>query len=288
MSETKINRRQTTNSPAVDEESGVLFIPVDRIRPNRAQPRNRFDTNTMIRLADSVRRYGILQPLTVRIPPRQSSDDDVVITHAPVYELIAGERRLRAARLAGLAEVPCILMKADNRKAAILGLVENVQRADLNPFEEAEAIRRLMNEWGATQLEVAERLGKAQSTIANKLRLLRLSADQRARILAANLTERHARALLRLETESERTDALNAMIAEQMTAPDAERYVTELLNPPEEAAQIIRVPLIRDVRIFINTLSKAVESIRRSGLDAKSAETETDEYIQYTVFIPKI
>lgn len=256
--------------------SKLIQLPIGIIHPSSSQPRKEFDEIELAGLAESIRRNGILQPITVR----RRTDG--------CYELIAGERRLRAARLAGLAEVPCILMKADNRKAAILGLVENVQRADLNPFEEAEAIRRLMNEWGATQLEVAERLGKAQSTIANKLRLLRLSADQRARILAANLTERHARALLRLETESERTDALNAMIAEQMTAPDAERYVTELLNPPEEAAQIIRVPLIRDVRIFINTLSKAVESIRRSGLDAKSAETETDEYIQYTVFIPKI
>ncbi len=254
----------------------LITLPIGVIHPSSSQPRTNFDETELSGLADSIRRNGILQPITVR----KRSDG--------CYELIAGERRLRAARLAGLCDVPCILMQADRRKAAILGLVENVQRADLDPFEEAEAIRRIMNEWGATQLEVAEKLGKAQSTVANKLRLLRLSPDQRARILAAGLTERHARALLRLETEAERNDALNAMIVEQMTAPDAERYVSDLLNPPEEELSVIRVPLIRDVRIFINTLSKAVESIRKSGLDAKSAETETDEYIQYTVFIPKL
>ncbi len=256
----------------------LIHLPIGVIHPSSSQPRTRFDEGELSGLAESIRRNGILQPITVR----KRTDG--------CYELIAGERRLRAARLAGLAEVPCILIKADNRKAAILGLVENIQRANLDPFEEAEAIRRLMNEWGATQLEVAERLGKAQSTVANKLRLLRLSTDQRARILAAALTERHARALLRLERESDRNDALNAMIAEQMTAPDAERYVAELLSPPEQPPQTaaaVRMPLIRDVRIFINTLSRAVEAIRKSGLDAKSAETETDEYIQYTVIIPK-
>ena len=257
-------------------DTKLIHLPIGVIHPSSSQPRTRFDESELTGLAESIRRNGILQPITVR----RRTDG--------CYELIAGERRLRAARLAGLGEVPCILMKADNRKAAILGLVENVQRADLDPFEEAEAIRRLMTEWGATQLEVAERLGKAQSTVANKLRLLRLTPDQRTRILSSGLTERHARALLRLETEAERNDALNTMIVEQMTAPDAERYISELLNPPDETAQVIRVPLIRDVRIFINTLSKAVESIRKSGLDAKSAETETEEYIQYTVIIPKM
>ncbi len=257
-------------------DTRLIRLPLGVIHPSSSQPRTHFDEAELSGLAESIRRNGILQPISVR-----RREDGC-------YELIAGERRLRAARIAGLSEVPCILIKADNRKAAILGLVENVQRADLDPFEEAEAIRRLMNEWGVTQLEVAERLGKAQSTVANKLRLLRLSPDQRARILAAGLTERHARALLRLESEAQRNDALNAMIAEQMTAPDAEKHVSELLNPPEDTTQIIRVPLIRDVRIFINTLSKAVESIRRSGLDAKSAETETEEYIQYTVIIPKL
>lgn len=260
------------------KNSRLINLPIGIIHPSSYQPRAHFDENELQGLSESIRRNGLLQPITVR----KRADG--------CYELVAGERRLRAARLAGMGEVPCLLINADNRRAAILGLVENVQRSDLNLFEEAEAIQRLMTEWGATQLEVAQRLGKAQSTVANKLRLLRLTPDQRARILAASLTERHARALLRLESESARSDALNVMIAEQMTAPEAEQYVTNLLNPTvtDEKADAIRVPLIRDVRIFINTLSKAVDTIRKSGLDAKSAETETDEYIQYTVFIPKI
>ena len=190
--------------------------------------------------------------------------------------------------MAGLKKVSCILTDYDDRRAAILGLVENMQRQDLDPFEEAEAIHRLMTEWGATQLEIAQRLGKAQSTVANKLRLLRLSADHRARITAADLTERHARALLRIEDEGKRTDVLNRMIADCMSASEAEKYISELIEEQNAPLKpIIRMPVIGDVRIFVNTLAKAVESIRKSGLDAKSAETETDQYIEYTVITPK-
>ena len=191
----------------------LLSLPIGVIHPSRWQPRTVFDEDELSGLSESIRRNGLLQPITVR-----RRDDGG-------WELIAGERRLRAARLAGLGEVPCIEMRADDRKAAILGLIENVQRQDLNIFEEAEAIRRLMTEWGVTQLELAQRLGKAQSTVANKLRLLRLNEEQRRRILASHLSERHARALLRLDEDSERDEVLNEMIARQMTAAEAETYV---------------------------------------------------------------
>lgn len=253
----------------------LLSLPIGVIHPSRWQPRTVFDEDELSGLSESIRRNGLLQPITVR-----RRDDGG-------WELIAGERRLRAARLAGLAEVPCIEMRADDRKAAILGLIENVQRQNLNIFEEAEAIRRLMTEWGVTQLELAQRLGKAQSTVANKLRLLRLNEEQRRRILASHLSERHARALLRLDEDSERDEVLNEMIARQMTAAEAEAYVEQLLSPTSGGARCVRVPVVRDVRIFVNTLTRAVDSIRRSGLDARSAETETDDYIEYTVIIPK-
>ena len=162
------------------------MLPLGLIHPSPYQPRTVFDEEALMGLSESIRRTGLLQPLSVR----KRADGG--------WDLIAGERRLRAARLAGLSSVPCIEMHTDDRRAAMLGLIENVQRADLNPFEEAEAIHRLMDEWGVTQLEVAQRLGKAQSTVANKLRLLRLNPDQRRRILAAGLSERHARALLRV------------------------------------------------------------------------------------------
>ena len=257
------------------------MLPLGLIHPSPSQPRTVFDEEALMGLSESIRRNGLLQPLSVR----KRADGG--------WDLIAGERRLRAARLAGLSSVPCIEMHTDDRRAAMLGLIENVQRADLNPFEEAEAIHRLMDEWGVTQLEVAQRLGKAQSTVANKLRLLRLNPDQRRRILAAGLSERHARALLRLD-EEKRDDALNEMIARQMPALEAETYVDSLLEPPAhlpisaDMVRAMRIPVVRDVRIFVNTLSKAVDSIRKSGLDARSAETETEEYIQYTVILPKV
>ncbi len=258
----------------------LVMLPIGVIHPSRYQPRVMFDDDELFGLSESIRRNGMLQPISVR---RRDGGG---------YELIAGERRLRAARLAGLTKVPCIELTADDRRAALLGLVENMQRENLNVFEEAEAIRRLMCEWGVTQLEVAQRLGKAQSTVANKLRLLRLTQDQRRRIIASHLTERHARALLKIDDDRRRDDALNEIIARQMTVTESEAYIEGVLAPPSEAVReeivrAMRVPLVRDVRVFVNTLSRAVDSIRKSGLDARSAETETEDYIEYTVIIPK-
>lgn len=257
----------------------LIRLPLGIIHPSRYQPRRVFVEEELVGLSESIRRNGLLQPITVR-----RREDGA-------YELIAGERRLRAARLAGLNTVDCIEIKADDRKVALLGLIENMQRENLNIFEEAEAIHRLIDEWGITQFEVAQRLGKAQSTIANKLRLLRLNEEQRRRILASQLTERHARALLRIDDERARDDALNEIIAQQMTVVEAEDYVAKLIDKLNGQAspfpRSMRIPVIGDVRIFVNTLSKAVDSIRKSGLDARSAETETDDYIEYTVIIPK-
>lgn len=267
---------------AIKSKNGrLIHLPIESIQPSRYQPRNVFDETELMGLSESIRRNGLLQPLSVR----RREDGK--------YELIAGERRLRAARIAGLNRVPCIELRADDKRSATLGLIENMQREDLNAFEEAEAIRRLMDEWGVPQFEVAQRLGKAQSTVANKLRLLRLTEDQRRRIIAARLTERHARALLRIDDEAERDDALNEIIARQMPVIEAERYIDDLLAPSKnadmtpEVFHAMRIPVVRDLRIYLNTLTKAVDTIRRSGLDARSAETETEDYIEYTVYIPK-
>ena len=231
-------------------------------------------------LADSIRKNGVIQPLVVR----RREDGG--------FELIAGERRLRAARFAGLKEVPCVEQTVDDRKAAVLCLIENLQRRDLTLFEEAEGIRALMNEWGLSQYETAVRLGKSQSAVANKLRLLRLNPDQRARIVAAGLSERHARALLRLIEDKERDDALNEIIARQLSVRETEEYIDALLAPPVEQVvlekpPVIREHVIRDFRIYVNTLSKAVDTIRLSGLDARADKTENDSFIRYTVIIPK-
>lgn len=258
----------------------LLSIRISQIRPSPFQPRRDFNEEELMGLADSIRKNGIIQPLTVR-----KREDGC-------YELIAGERRLRAARFAGLKEVPCIEQAADDRKAAVLCLIENLQRRDLTLFEEAEGIRALMNEWGLSQYETAVRLGKSQSAVANKLRLLRLSADQRARIVAAGLSERHARALLRLVEDKERDDALNEIIARQLSVRETEEYIETLMNPPPEEPVIekppvIREHVIRDFRIYVNTLTKAVDTIRRSGLDARADKTENESFIRYTVIIPK-
>ena len=258
----------------------LLSIRISQIRPSPFQPRRDFNEEELMGLADSIRKNGIIQPLTVR-----KREDGC-------YELIAGERRLRAARFAGLKEVPCFEQTADDRKAAVLCLIENLQRRDLTLFEEAEGIRALMNEWGLSQYETAVRLGKSQSAVANKLRLLRLSPDQRARIVAAGLSERHARALLRLVEDKERDDALNEIIARQLSVRETEEYIERLMNPPpeepvQEKPPVIREHVIRDFRIYVNTLTKAVDAIRRSGLDAKADKTENESFIRYTVIIPK-
>ena len=262
----------------------LVSLPLSQIRQSPFQPRRDFDERELMGLADSIRKNGIIQPICVR--KREDGS----------YEMIAGERRLRAAKFAGLKEVPCIVQVADDRKAAFLSLIENLQRRDLNLFEEAEGIRALMNEWGLSKSETAVRLGKSQSTIANKLRLLRLNNDQKARIVAAGLSERHARALLRLVEDKERDDALNEIISKQLSVRETEEMIECLMNPPEEtpATQqfsqkppIIREHVIRDFKIYVNTLTKAVDTIRRSGLDARADKVENDSFIRYTVIIPK-
>ena len=259
---------------------GRALLQVDpaHIFPNPYQPRRTFDSNELLGLADSIQKNGILQPLTVR----RRSDG--------MYELIAGERRLRAAKIAGLATLPCIEMTVDDRRSALFSLLENLQRQDLTFFEEADGIARLIHDWGITQQEAAQRLGKAQSTIANKLRLLRITRLQRERIAAANLTERHARALLRLPDGIVRDNALDEIIAKNLNVSAAEKLIDKQLMPPTPAKVTgisRRGPVIRDVRLFVNTISRAVDTMRSSGLDARAAKSETEDYIEYTVYIPK-
>ena len=179
-----MTRRRRTG----ENNATVLQVRIDDIRPNRAQPRIDFDTNSIIRLADSIRRYGILQPLSVR---RLSEE-------GYLYELIAGERRLRAARSLGYCTVPCVIVEADEKMSAELAIIENLLREDLNMFEQAYGFRQLIDNYSMTQEEIARKISLSQSAVANKLRLLRLSYDEQRRIIEAELTERHARALLRL------------------------------------------------------------------------------------------
>lgn len=249
----------------------MMFLAPEDIRPNPFQPRRAFDPEALAELAGSIRRDGLLQPLTVR----RAADGG--------WELIAGERRLRAARMAGLAEVPCLEIQADDDRTSVLALIENLQRQDLNFFEEAEGIARLIEQFGFTQEQAAARIGKAQATVANKLRLLRLSPEQRRRILAAGLTERHARSLLRLP-EDKRDRMLARMIDGKLNVADADRLVAGAAGPKGRGGG---TPVIRDVRLFFNTLTNAVGVMRRSGIEAVAMTQEFEDYYEYTVRIPK-
>ncbi len=248
----------------------VALLPVASIRPNPQQPRRTFTEEGLEALSASIREVGVLQPLSVILEDGQ-----------PV--LVAGERRLRAAARAGLTEVPCLIVEAEPVGSAVLALVENIQREDLDCFEEAEGIRRLMELGELTQTEAARQLGLSQPTVANKLRLLQLSVDQRQRLAAAGCSERHARALLRLD-ENAREPLLRRMIAEGWTVAETERAVARLVEP-RKGRKV--TPLIRDVRLFFNTVNHAVETMKRSGIAARAERRETDDAYEYVIRIPK-
>lgn len=256
------------------EERRILDIPIESIRPNPHQPRTSFSPQELRQLSDSIRHNGILQPLTVR-------------QTGSTYQLIAGERRLRAAKLAGLHSVPCIVMDLSDRNSAILALVENIQRQDLNCFEEAAALEKLITYYGMTQEDAAVRLGRAQSTIANKLRLLRLTDAERSLILENQLTERHARALLRLASSEERLAVLDRVIRLGLNVEKTERLIDERISLTKERRSFAaRSVLFRDVRLFTNTISKAVETMQAAGIPAASQKMQFDDYIEYRIRIP--
>ncbi|WP_283609773.1 ParB/RepB/Spo0J family partition protein [Faecalispora anaeroviscerum] len=258
------------------EKKRVHDIPLNQIRPNPSQPRRIFAPRELQELSDSIRLNGLLQPLTIRKVPGG-------------YELIAGERRLRACFMAGMKSAPSILVDCDEQQSAIYAILENLQRQDLQIFEEAEGIRRLIEEWGVTQEEAASRLGKSQSAIANKLRLLRLSKVEQTMISHAGLTERHARALLRVESEAVRIRLLNRIIEENLNVRQTEELINEEIEKrtQPQAVKNKRTFVIKDVRLFLNTIRHAVDTMRQSGIDAVEQNRETEEFIEYVVRIPK-
>ena len=258
----------------------VIEIPARKIRPNKPQPRQDFYEEDLRSLSQSISNNGLLQPLTVR---KLKNDE---------YELIAGERRLRASVMAGFTKIPCIVMKCSDKDSAIFALIENLQRKDLGMFEEARGINRLIRKYGITQEQAAIQLGKKQSTVANKLRLLRLSYDEQDWIVQAGLTERHARALLKIQNEDSRKEVLSHIIAENLNVKETEKYISSLLDNNKKVQPLHnnnndKKIVVKDVRIFVNTISRAVDTMRMSGIDAVSNKEETEDYIEYTVKIPK-
>lgn len=258
------------------DSSRLSEIPVIYIFPNKSQPRKFFQEEELNSLSNSIYRNGIIQPLTVR---KISSVE---------YELVAGERRLRAAIMAGFSKVPCIVMKCSDNQSAVFALIENIQRADLNMFEEAQAIKKLILECKMTQDQIARQLGKKQSTIANKLRLLKLNEDEQKFIIENNLTERHARLMLKVD-EDERIKVLEKIVEESLNVTDSEKYIENMHNKTfeKQSKKQNHKIVIKDVRIFINTLTKAFDTMKLSGVNAISNKIESDEYIEYSVKIPK-
>ena len=251
------------------ETGRVVFLPARSIRPNPAQPRRSFDEKALAELADSIRHHGVIQPLSVR---RVGGGD----------ELIAGERRLRAAQAAGLGEIPCIVMTMDDAESGLVALVENLQRQDLDFIEEAMGISRLIRTQNLSQEQAARMLGKSQSAIANKLRLLRHSPQVLAAIKQGNLTERHARALLRLGTEQAKMRAIETIVSLGMSVSRTEQYIDNLLSDQGKKPQT-RVNLGG----FLNNLTQSLARIQSAGISAVSERRETEKEIVLTITIPK-
>lgn len=250
------------------ETGRVVFLPAQSIQPNPAQPRKVFAPGALDELAESIRQHGILQPLSVR---RREGG----------YELISGERRLRAAQLAGVTDIPCILMRMDDMESGMAALVENLQRQDLDFIEEAQGIRFLLDRFAMSQEQAARLLGKSQSSIANKLRLLRHSPAVLAALREAGLTERHARALLRLPGEAAVLAAIGEIVRQNMSVARTERYIESLLSAPA-----VKKPAA-SVGAFLNSLTHHLQKIQLSGIPAVSERRETDSQIVLTITIPK-
>lgn len=260
----------------ISDRKLLMLRPCDiKILDN--QPRKNFDDYELKLLADSIAINGIIQPISVR----KAFDGK--------YEIIAGERRYKAAIIVGLRRIPCILHNVDRQTVIIYSIIENIQRSNLTLFEEAMALEQLNKIYGMSQFEMAAKLGIAQSTLSNKLRLLKLEPSLREKIEKTRLSERHARALLRIENHR-REQALDHIIANGLTVLQTEEYVESLINPQIKEApkeEPLRKFVIGDVRLFYNSLSKLVDTLQSAGVDAKTRKFENDKYIEYKVRIKK-
>ncbi|WP_303825649.1 ParB/RepB/Spo0J family partition protein [Ruminococcus flavefaciens] len=251
----------------------VVEINIDDIVPNPYQPRTDFNDD-ITSLAESIAQNGILQPISVR-----KKEDH--------YELIAGERRLRAAKMCQFKVVPCIVHEVSDRHSAVLALVENIQRQDLSFFDEAAAIEKLITHYGMTQEDAAAKLGRAQSTIANKLRLLRLTDKERELIIKYGLTERHGRALLRLGSAEDRLFILGKIIKSNLNVERSEKLIDEFIGIQRDKVSYKKRSIVfQNVKMFVNTINKAVETMQAAGISADSRKIQNEDYIEYRVRIP--
>jgi len=257
----------------------ITMIPIELIRPNPYQPRRKFEQGSLDELCQSIKQYGVIQPINVR---------KISATH---YELVSGERRLRACMQAGLKEIPAIVVDVGEDDSAILAMIENLQRENLSYMEEAEGYRNLIREHGLTQEELAQKIGKSQSTIANKIRLLRLSPTVKKILAENNLSERHARALLKLDNEQLQIKVLQKVCEKGLNVRKTEELVQKALekycSPPKSDEKGRVTKTIKDIRIFVNTIRQAIDTMKKSGVNARAAQIDRGEYLEFIVRIPK-
>ncbi|MEA5136588.1 MAG: ParB/RepB/Spo0J family partition protein [Candidatus Fimivivens sp.] len=251
----------------------VRLVPLDSIDANPAQPRQIFEQKALEELASSIKENGLISPILVRkIGDR--------------FQLIAGERRLKAFKMLGETSIPALLEEADDRRSAALAIIENMQRQDLTFFEEAQAIALLIKTQDITQQQAADRLGLSQSAIANKLRLLRLPKRQVDRLIMAGLTERHARALLPLCGDERLENVVTRLVKERPTVTQTEKLV-ESVQKQQKSKQGGRILILKDLRLFTSTIRHAVEVMKQAGVEAKTEQTEDEKNIIYTIVISK-
>lgn len=258
-----------TKKPMQEE---ICFLSITDIVPNPAQPRTVFDAGELDKLTESIRENGLLQPVTVR-------------RVGEGFELISGERRLRACTRLGMKHIRAIILDVDDYQSAVFALLENLQREDLCFFDEARGIYELIYRWGLTQEAAACKLGIAQSTLANKLRLLRLPRRIQDLIMQHGLTERHARALLRLTEEEQQEKVIAAVVSRALNVTQTERFIDALLEEAQPHPR--RLLVVKDLRIFLNTIDRAVSTMKEAGIEATVVQSDEQDYIEYTVRIPK-
>jgi len=255
----------------------IIKIDLNKITPNRYQPREIFKDKSLVELRDSIKSYGIIQPISLRKLNEES------------YEIVAGERRFKAAKMAGLDEIPSIVVDIEENDSANIALIENIQREDLNFIEEARAYQQIMIKFGITQEELSQKIGKSQSTIANKVRILKLPPVIKEKLLTNDLTERHGRALLKIEDESIQEEILNKVIEKNLNVKDTEKLIKSVKEKidKEEKPTKQNIRNFINYKIYINTIKNAYNEILKTGIKAKFEEKEKDDYIEVKVKIPK-
>ncbi|MBE1556517.1 nucleoid occlusion protein [Sporosarcina limicola] len=263
----------------VRQQEIIEQVEIDSIVPNKYQPRTVFSEEKIEELARTIHTHGVIQPIVIRK------------INGNQYEIIAGERRYRAMKKLGWTEVPAIIRELDDKETASIALIENLQREELTAIEEAYAYKKLLELHSLTQEALAQRLGKGQSTVANKLRLLKLPEDIKNAIMRKELSERHARALIPLKDSDLQLQLYKEVIEHQLNVKQLENRIQQLLNPEEEVKQKKRAPrrksVSKDVRIALNTIRQSLVLVTKSGIDVKTEEEDSEDFYTITVKIPK-